>query len=226
MRILIVDDEPSIRSFLRAALSAHEYIVLEASSGTEAVRIAAAENPDLIILDLGLPDLDGIEVTKQVRLFARMPIVVLSVRDQEGDKIGALDAGADDYLTKPFGIGELLARIRVMFRRSGSSGNEALYRVDDLVVDMALRRVTLGGDEVNLTPVEYDLLTCLVRSAGKVVTHRKLIQQVWGSVFTADPHILRVNISNLRRKIEPDPSRPHYITTEPGVGYRLKADLT
>lgn len=226
MRILIVDDEPSIRSFLRAALSAHEYAVLEASSGTEAVRLAAAENPDLIILDLGLPDLDGTEVTKKVRLYARMPIIVLSVRDQEGDKIGALDAGADDYLTKPFGIGELLARIRVMFRRSGSSGNEAIYRVDDLVVDMALRRVTLRGEEVSLTPVEYELLICLVRSAGKVVTHRKLIQQVWGSIFTTDAHILRVNISNLRRKIEPDPSRPHYITTEPGVGYRLKADLS
>lgn len=226
MRILIVDDESSIRNFLQAALSAHEYTVLEASTGREAVRLAAVEKPDLIILDLGLPDLDGIEVTKQIRFSMRVPIIVLSVRDQEGDKIGALDAGADDYLTKPFGIGELLARIRVMFRRSASPGSESMYRVDDLVVDMASRRVTLKGEEVNLTPVEYDLLTCLVRSAGKVVTHRKLIQLVWGSVFTTDAHILRVNISNLRRKIEPDPSRPQYITTEPGVGYRLKADLT
>jgi two-component system KDP operon response regulator KdpE len=154
-----------------------------------------------------------------------VPIIILSVREHESDKISALDAGADDYLTKPFGIGELLARMRVMFRRSGSTGNESIYQADDLRVDLDLRKVTIKGEDISLTPVEYDILTCLVESAGKVVTHRKLIQKVWGSLFTTDMHILRVNISNLRHKIEPDPSRPHYITTESGVGYRLRTNV-
>jgi two-component system, OmpR family, KDP operon response regulator KdpE len=223
--VLVVDDEPSIRSFLRAALAAHEYIVFEACDGKEALKSSVEHHPDLVILDLGLPDIDGVEVTRQIRKVSPVPIIILSVREHESDKIDALDAGADDYLTKPFGIGELLARMRVMFRRSGQSGNESLFQVDDLKVDLEGRHVTFKGQDLNLTPVEYDILTCLVHSAGKVVTHRKLIQKVWGSIYTADSHILRVNISNLRRKIEPDPSRPHYILTEPGVGYRLRTEL-
>jgi two-component system, OmpR family, KDP operon response regulator KdpE len=223
--VLVVDDEPSIRSFLRAALTAHEYAVIEACDGKDALKSAAEQAPDLVILDLGLPDMDGVEVTRQIRKGSPVPIIILSVREHESDKIDALDAGADDYLTKPFGIGELLARMRVMFRRSGLSGNESIFQVDDLKVDLDVRKVTLKGVDLSLTPVEYDILTCLVQSAGKVVTHRKLIQKVWGSVYTTDAHILRVNISNLRRKIEPDPSRPHYILTEPGVGYRLRTDL-
>jgi two-component system, OmpR family, KDP operon response regulator KdpE len=225
IHILIVDDEPSIRSFLRAALAAHDYTVLEASNGEQAIKSAAALSPDLIILDLGLPDMEGVDVTKHIRKASQVPIIILSVRDHESDKIDALDAGADDYLTKPFGIGELLARIRVMFRRSNPSENESLFQVDDLKMDLSSRQVTLKGVELNLTPVEYDILTCLVQSAGKVVTHRKLIQKVWGSVYTTDSHILRVNISNLRRKIEPNPSRPHYILTDPGVGYRLRTNV-
>jgi two-component system, OmpR family, KDP operon response regulator KdpE len=225
IRVLIVDDEPSIRSFLRAALAAHDYTVLEASNGEQAITSAAAHNPDLIILDLGLPDMEGADVTKHIRKASQVPIIILSVRDHESDKIDALDAGADDYLTKPFGIGELLARMRVMVRRSNPSENESMFQVDDLKVDLSSRQVTLKGVELNLTPVEYDILTCLVQSAGKVVTHRKLIQKVWGSVYTTDAHILRVNISNLRRKIEPDPSRPYYILTDPGVGYRLRTNI-
>jgi two-component system, OmpR family, KDP operon response regulator KdpE len=225
IRVLIVDDEPSIRSFLCATLTAHDYLVLEAGNGEEAIKSAAANNPDLIILDLGLPDMEGVDVTKHIRNLSQVPIIILSVRDHESDKIDALDAGADDYLTKPFGMGELLARMRVMFRRSNPSENETIFQVDDLKVDILLRQVTLKGVDLNLTPVEYDILTCLVQSAGKVVTHRKLIQKVWGSVYTTDAHILRVNISNLRRKIEPDPSRPHYILTDPGVGYRLRTNL-
>jgi two-component system, OmpR family, KDP operon response regulator KdpE len=223
--VLIVDDEPSIRSFLRATLTAHDYAVLEASNGEEAIKSAALYNPDLIILDLGLPDMEGVDVTKRIRKESQVPIIILSVRDHESDKIDALDAGADDYLTKPFGMGELLARMRVMFRRATPSENESIFQVDDLKVDLSLRQVILKGEELNLTPVEYDILTCLVQSAGKVVTHRKLIQKVWGSVYTTDAHILRVNISNLRHKIEPDPSRPHYILTDPGVGYRLRTNV-
>jgi two-component system KDP operon response regulator KdpE len=223
--VLVVDDEPSIRSFLRAALAAHEYIVSEACNGREALKKVIEDKPDLVILDLGLPDMEGVEVTKHIRKGSQVPIIILSVRDHENDKIDALDAGADDYLTKPFGIGELLARMRVMFRRSRSTDNESSFQVDELKVDLSLRKVTLSGNEISLTPVEYDILTCLVQSAGKVVTHRKLIQKVWGSLYTTDAHILRVNISNLRRKMEPDPSRPHYILTEPGVGYRFRTDL-
>jgi two-component system KDP operon response regulator KdpE len=223
--ILVVDDEPSVRSFLHATLSAHDYTVLEACNGKEALELVFANKPDLVILDLGLPDIEGVEVTKRIRKGSQVPIIILSVRDHESDKIDALDAGAEDYLTKPFGIGELLARMRVIFRRSGQSGNESIFQVDDLKVDQEMRKVILKGEELSLTPVEYDILTCLVQSAGKVVTHRKLIQKVWGSVYTTDAHILRVNISNLRRKIEPDPTRPHYIVTEPGVGYRLRTEL-
>ncbi|HVN16634.1 MAG TPA: response regulator [Anaerolineales bacterium] len=221
LRILAVDDEPAIRRFLRASLSAHGYTVYEASSGQEALEAARAHRPDLLILDLGLPDLDGVEVTRALREWTQVPIIILSVREQEVDKIAALDAGADDYLTKPFGLGELLARIRVAFRRQAAGAAEPIFSVEGLEVDLTSRTVRVDAKEVQLTPTEYDLLRVLVQHAGKVLTHHQLLRQVWGEGYD-DMHILRVNISNLRSKIEPDPARPKYIHTEPGVGYRLK----
>lgn len=222
-RVLVVDDEPAIRRFLRVSLSAHGYAVFEASDGQAALSAVVANRPDLVILDVGLPDLDGIEVTRLLREWTRIPIIILSVRGQEADKVTALDAGADDYLTKPFGTGELLARIRVALRHTGQSGSEPVFTNDDLTVDLARRVVTMAGCEVQLTPTEYDLLRVLVMNAGKVLTHRQLLREVWGMGYEHEMHILRVNVSNLRRKIEPDPTRPHYILTEPGVGYRLRA---
>lgn len=220
-RVLVVDDEAAIRKFLRAALSAHDFLIAEAASGREALSAAVTFRPDLVILDLGLPDADGIEVTRKLREWAQTPIIVLSVRDQEAAKIGALDAGADDYLTKPFGIGELLARMRVALRHAAKTSDEPVFVVGELAVDLARRLVTVGGAEVQLTPTEYDLLRTLVAHAGKVITHRQLLKQVWGVAYETESHLLRVNMSNLRRKLEPDPSRPRFIVTEPGVGYRL-----
>jgi two-component system, OmpR family, KDP operon response regulator KdpE len=225
LRILVVDDERAIRRFLRTSLSAHNYMVYEASSGSEALTAVIAHRPDLLILDLGLPDLDGIEVIRQLREWTRLPIIVLSVRERESDKINALDAGADDYLTKPFGIGELMARLRVAVRRTAQLDPEPVFSMDGLIVDLAHRRVTTQAKEVQLTPTEYDLLRVLVLNAGKVLTHRQLLRQVWGLGYEDEMHLLRVNISNLRRKIEPEPSRPYFIVTEPGVGYRLRANL-
>ena len=222
-RVLVVDDEPAIRRFLRASLSAHGYAVFEADGGQSALSAITAERPDLIILDLGLPDLDGIQVTRLLREWTRIPIIILSVRGQEADKIAALDAGADDYVVKPFGAGELLARMRVALRRAGQANTEPIFASDDLTVDLVRRVVTVAGREVQLTPTEYDLLRVLVTNAGKVLTHRQLLREVWGLGYEQEMHMLRVNISNLRRKIEPDPTRPHYILTEPGVGYRLRA---
>lgn len=224
MRILIVDDERPIRRYLRAVLSAQGFTIQEASCGKDALMAAASEHPDLIILDLGLPDIDGVEVTRRLREWSQIPIIILSVREQENDKVSALDAGADDYLTKPFGTEELLARIRVALRRLGQSAGEPLYKLEDLVMDLSQRIVFFRGTEVSLTPTEYDLLRVLVQNAGKVLTHSYLLRQVWGSTYEEDAHLLRVNMSNLRRKIEPDPARPHYIITEPGVGYRLRAE--
>jgi two-component system KDP operon response regulator KdpE len=224
-RVLIVDDEPAIRRFLRVSLSAHGYAVFEVDSGQAALSAVVADRPDLIILDLGLPDLDGIEVTRLLREWTHIPIVILSVRGQEADKVTALDAGADDYLTKPFGTGELLARIRVALRHTGQSGTEQVFTSGDLTVDLMRRVVTVAGREVQLTPTEYDLLRVLVTHAGKVLTHRQLLREVWGIGYEQETHILRVNISNLRRKIEPDPARPRHILTEPGVGYRLRASV-
>jgi two-component system KDP operon response regulator KdpE len=221
-RVLIVDDERAIRRLLRHALSAEEFEVHEAESGQEALAAAVGVRPELIILDLGLPDIDGLEVIKRLREWSRTPIIVLSVREREGDKVAALDAGADDYVTKPFGMGELLARMRVVLRRSRQESPEPVYKVDGLEVDLARRRVVAQGQEVQLTPTEYDLLRLLVTHAGKVLTHRQLLVQIWGPAYVDQPHVLRVNISNLRRKIEPEPARPRYILTEPGVGYRLK----
>ena len=222
-RILVVDDEAPIRRYLRAALSAQGFNVYESASGEEALQAVLSHRPDIIILDLGLPDIDGIEVTRRLREWSQTPIIILSVREAEQDKIAALDAGADDYLTKPFGTGELLARMRVALRKQSSAANEPVFESNGLSVDFARRLVTANGQEVQLTPTEYDLLKILVTHAGRVITHRQLLKQVWGEGYD-DMHILRVNISNLRGKIEPDPSRPTYIHTEPGVGYRLKVE--
>ncbi len=222
-RVLVVDDEPAIRRFLRVSLSARGYIVFEADSGQAALSAVTSDRPDLIILDLGLPDMDGVQVTRLLREWTRLPIIILSVRGREADKIAALDAGADDYLTKPFGVGELLARLRVALRRAGQSGDQPLFASGDLVVDLTRRVVTVAGSEIQLTPTEYDLLRVLVANAGKVLTHHQLLRAVWGVGYEQELHMLRVNISNLRRKIEPDPTRPRYILTEPGVGYRLRA---
>ena len=221
-RVLVVDDEPAIRRFLRVSLSAHGYTIVEADDGQSALSAVFADRPDLVILDLGLPDLDGIQVTRLLREWTHIPIIILSVRGQEADKIAALDAGADDYVTKPFGAGELLARMRVALRRAGQSSGEPVFTSDDLTVDLARRLVMMAGREVQLTPTEYDLLRVLVMNAGKVLTHRQLLRELWGLGYEQETHMLRVNISNLRRKLEPDPTRPHYIRTEPGVGYRLR----
>jgi two-component system KDP operon response regulator KdpE len=221
LRLLIVDDERPIRRFLNASLNG-EYAVLEAATGEEALAVTVSGRPDAIILDLGLPDLDGVEVTRSLREWTQIPIIVVSVRDREEDKIAALDAGADDYLTKPFGVGELMARLRVVLRRGTTRENEPVYQTDHLSVDLTKREVVVNEETISLTPTEYDILRFLIKHAGKVLTHQQLIHLVWGSNYEADAHLLRVNISNLRRKIEVDPSRPRYIMTEPGIGYRLK----
>jgi two-component system KDP operon response regulator KdpE len=220
-RILVVDDERSIRRFLSASLSG-EYEVVQAADGEEALRAAATERPDLLILDLGLPDIDGVEVTRRLREWTQIPIIVVSVREQESDKIAALDAGADDYLTKPFGAGELMARIRVVLRRATQPDAQVVFTSNDLVVDLTSRRVSVDGKEISLTPTEYDILRTLVQHAGKVLTHRQLLRAVWGIAYEDENHMLRVNVSNLRRKVEKDPARPQHVITEPGVGYRLK----
>jgi len=222
-RILVVDDEHAIQRFLQTALDGEEFSLHQAETGRAGLAAAATVRPDLILLDLGLPDLDGVEVIRRIREWSTVPIIVLSVREREDDKVAALDAGADDYLTKPFGIGELLARIRVSLRRSVQQVTEPIFRVADLEVDLARRRVTVRGEEVQLTPTEYDLLRLLVTHADKVLTHGQILRQIWGVAYVEQPHVLRVNISNLRRKIEADASRPRYIVTELGVGYRLRA---
>ena len=223
-RLLVVDDEPAIQRFLKTALDNGEFSLYQAENGHDALAAAVAVKPDVILLDLGLPDIDGVEVIKRIRQWSQVPIIVLSVRDRETDKVGALDMGADDYLTKPFGVGELLARIRATLRRNLQQDAEPVYRIDDLTVDLARRRVTLRGEEVALTPTEYDVLRLLVVNAGKVLTHRQILKQLWGATYLEQPHILRVNISNLRHKLEKDASRPSYIITETGVGYRFKCD--
>lgn len=225
LRVLVVDDERAIRRYLHAALNAQGYTVYEASSGKEALNMTVADRPDLIILDLGLPDMDGVEVTRQLREWTHIPIIILSVREQENDKINALDAGADDYLTKPFSSGELVARMRAALRHTMQASTEPVFETDNLIVDLTRRLVKVDGIDISLTPTEYDLLRILVQNAGKVITHHQLLRQVWGSAYESEAHLLRVNMSNLRRKIEPDATRPRYIITEPGVGYRLRADL-
>jgi two-component system KDP operon response regulator KdpE len=224
-RVLVVDDEKAIQRFLKNALSSAEFLVHLADSGKEALTAAMAVRPDLIILDMGLPDMDGVEVLRLLREWTKVPVIILSVRDREDEKVTALDSGADDYVTKPFGIGELLARMRVALRKSIQESPEPVYRVDGLEVDLERRRVVSQGEEVQLTPTEYDLLRLLVTHAGKVLTHNQILRQIWGPAYLEQPHLLRVNISNLRRKIEPEPNRPRYILTELGVGYRLKTNL-
>jgi two-component system KDP operon response regulator KdpE len=221
-RILIVDDEPEILRFLRAALLTHRHAVIEADRGKEAIRMIRDQNPDLMILDLGLPDIDGVEVTRRVREWTQIPIIILSVRNREADKIEALNVGADDYLSKPFGIGELLARIQVVMRRVGNIGTKPIYQVGELILDINRHQVALAGVFIELTPTEFDILSILIQNTGKVVTQRQLIQKVWGAGYENESRLLRVNISNLRRKIEPDPTQPIYILTELGVGYRLR----
>lgn len=223
-RILIVDDERQIRRMLHTALTGHGYQVMEAANGAEGLLVAADQHPDIILLDLGLPDMDGVEVTRRLREWTETPIIILSVREREQDKVLALDAGADDYLTKPFGMSELLARIRVTLRHSNKVQHEAVFKSSGLVMDFGKRLVTLNGNEVSLTPTEYDLLRLLIQHADKVLTHRQLLKQVWGESYEFQTHLLQVNMSNLRRKIEPDPNMPRFIMTESGVGYRFRMD--
>jgi two-component system, OmpR family, KDP operon response regulator KdpE len=222
IRVLIVDDEPQIRRFLRTSLSAHGYRMIEASCGRQAITLTATERPELVLLDLGLPDMDGLEVIHRLREWSAVPIIVISVRGEEVKKIEALDGGADDYVTKPFGMGELLARIRAALRhRLQAEVEEPVFRSAGLSVDLVRRVVTVEGREVKLTPKEYDLLRILVTHAGKVITHQHLLREVWGPGSLYETHYLRVYVGQLRQKLEPDPTQPRYILTEPGVGYRL-----
>jgi two-component system KDP operon response regulator KdpE len=220
-RIMIIDDEPQMRRLLQVALTAHGYEIREAETGREGIDQTAVFHPDLIVLDLSLPDLDGIEVIKKLREWTQTPVIILSVREQEGDKIAALDAGADDYVTKPFNMGELLARIRTALRHAAGTGDEPVLTFGGLVIDLTRRYVAMDGREVKLTPTEYELLRVLTVNAGKVLTHRQLMRMVWGPSYEQETNYLRVYIRQLRQKIEPDPARPRNIITESGVGYRL-----
>lgn len=220
-RILAVDDEKQIRRMLKAALEGYGYDIAEAASGHDGLSRAAIFHPDLIILDLGLPDIDGIEVIKRLREWTQTPIIILSVREHEDDKIKALDAGADDYVTKPFSMGELLARIRVALRHTAKTDDEPVLTFGELVLDIARRNVKLRGEEVKLTPTEYEILKYLALQADRVITHRQLLRAIWGPNYQEQTHYLRIYIGQLRHKIETDPSQPAYIITEPGVGYRL-----
>jgi two-component system, OmpR family, KDP operon response regulator KdpE len=224
--ILIVEDEPQLVRFLRATLADQGYRIALATTGKQALAEATMRSPDLVLLDLGLPDIDGLEVTRQIRQWSAMPIIVVSARGKEPEKVEALDAGADDYLTKPFGVGELLARVRVALRHVSrvDDGGDSVFEVADLRLDLAARRVTVAGTEVHLTPTEYKLLTTLAKHAGKVLTHRQLLLEVWGPESTDQSQYLRVYMGQLRHKIEKDPARPRYILTEVGVGYRLQAE--
>jgi len=226
LRILVVDDEKSIRSFLKTSLSAYGYGVFEASKGKEALTESVSVHPDVIILDLGLPDMDGREVIARIRKRTKTPIIILSVRDDPFEKIAALDAGADDYLIKPFSVGELLARLKAVMRRLLPLEKEEILRSGKLVVDITSRQVTIEENEINLSPTEYDILKLLLLNSGKVLTHKQILREIWDKTedYEGILHLLRVTISNLRSKIEPNPDRPTYILTEPGVGYRLRSD--
>ena len=225
--VLVIEDDPQIQRFLRVALGSRGYRLCEATTGAAGLVEAATRQPDVIILDLGLPDMDGLEVIRRLREWTSLPIIVLSARGQERDKVAALDAGADDYVSKPFGVGELLARMRVALRhatRNPDDAGDSSYSIGDLHVDLAKRHVVVAGQQVHLTPIEYRLLTALIRHAGKVLTHRHLLLEVWGPPYADQAHYLRVYMAQLRRKLEVDPARPRYLLTEPGVGYRLAAD--
>ena len=217
---LVIDDEPQIRRLLRVTLEANGYQVFDAATGQEGIAQAAQCRPEIILLDLGLPDMEGVEALKRIREWSRVPVVVLSVRDREHDKVAALDAGADDYVTKPFSSGELLARLRTAMRRSQPQSAEAVYRVGKIEIDLAARNVRRNGQEVKLTPTEYSLLRLLTVHAGKVLTHRQLLTEVWGPNAVEQTHYLRVHIAHLREKLEDNASQPKLIITEPGVGYR------
>ena len=223
-KILVIEDEPPIRKFLRISLESHGYTVIETNSAAMGIGHAIAEPPDAVILDLGLPDQDGLEVIARLREWSKVPVIVVSARGRESDKVAALDAGADDYLTKPFGVGELLARLRVALRHSATVASptaQSVFRVGDLKVDLGRREVAIGNEAIHLTPTEYRLLLVLVSHAGKVVTHRQLLKEVWGPDSVYENQYLRVYMGQLRRKIEQDAARPRYIKTEAGVGYRL-----
>jgi two-component system KDP operon response regulator KdpE len=221
--ILVIEDEPQMRRFLRVSLTSNGYQVTETETAGEGLAQAAARNPDLILLDLGLPDQDGLTVTQRLREWASIPVIVISARGREEDKINALDAGADDYVTKPFGVGELLARIRVALRhRSVSASGSSQFSSGDLRVDLNRRQVFVADKEIHLTPIEYKLLTTLIKHAGRVLTHRQLLRDVWGPNSSDQTQYLRVYMGQLRHKLEQNPSRPVHLLTEPGVGYRLR----
>ena len=225
--ILLIDDEPQMRRFLRITLQSHGYRLVEAATAQEGLMQATTRNPDVVLLDLGLPDLDGLEVTKRLRDWTQTPIIVISAREQELDKVNALDAGADDYLTKPFNAGELLARIRVALRhaaRRNAGQQEPVFVLQNLRVDLSLRQVFVDNNEVHLTPNEYKLLTVLIRHAGKVITHSQLLKEVWGPAHVNEVQYLRVYMTQLRHKLEADPAMPRLLMNEPGIGYRLKYD--
>jgi len=226
--ILLIEDEQQMRRFLRVTLQSEKYTVMEAETADDGLAQAATRNPDVVLLDLGLPDMDGLEVIKKLREWSVVPVIVISAREQEGDKVKALDGGADDYLTKPFDAGELLARIRVALRhavpRSGDQ-QEAVFVAEDLRVDFLKRQVFVGPQEIHLTPIEYRLLTLLVRNAGRVLTHRQILKEVWGLAYVEQTHYLRVFMNQLRRKIEADSARPRFLMNEPGIGYRFRANL-
>jgi two-component system KDP operon response regulator KdpE len=224
--VLVIDDEPQIRRLLRITLEGNGYRVVDAGTGKEGLLQAAQCRPEVVLLDLGLPDLDGVEVLKRLREWSQVPVVVLSVRDREADKIETLDAGADDYVTKPFAAGELLARLRAALRHVQNAGGEAVFRSGGLEVDLAARTVRKDGQDIRLTPIEYALLRLFVVHAGKVLTHRHLLTEVWGPNAVEQTHYLRVHIAHLRDKIEDDPRRPERVTTEPGIGYRFMGTTT
>jgi two-component system KDP operon response regulator KdpE len=222
--VVVVEDEPPMRRFIRAALGSHGYRVLEAARVTEAVALVSSQAPQLVLLDLGLPDGDGIELTRKLREWSSVPIIVISARGREEDKVAALDAGADDYLTKPFGVNELLARMRVALRHARTSAAERpqVFELGDLRVDLVRREVTRGAEALHLTPIEYKLLVLFASNAGKVLTHRQILGEVWGPAYATQTHYVRVHVAELRKKIELDASRPKLLLTEPGVGYRLR----
>ena len=222
-KVLIVDDEPQIRRFLRASLQAHDYDVIEAETGKEGIRACTVQKPDLLILDLGLPDMDGLDVVKSVREWSTVPIIILSIRSDDPDKIEALDRGANDYVTKPFSMGELLARMRVALRQGRSEGDAgAVIAAGEISIDLSKRLVTFGGTPVKLSRKEYDLLKILASHPDKVITHQQLLQEVWGQAYVEETQYLRVYIGQLRQKLERDPAAPKRLITEPGVGYRLQ----
>jgi two-component system KDP operon response regulator KdpE len=223
--VLVVEDEPQMRRFIRASLTSHGYRLIESATAREATALTTSHNPDLIVLDLGLPDGDGIDLTRQLREWCRIPIIVLSARGREEDKVAALDAGADDYLTKPFGVNELLARMRAALRHAETSGTipiEQAFEAGALRIDLLRREVTVSGKEAHLTPIEYKLLVYLARHADKVLTHRQILKEVWGVAYITQTHYVRVHMAELRKKIEEDPAQPKILVTEPGVGYRLR----